>query len=341
MSEAGETLRLATPWAVLLLGVIPVALWWVLRRARPPRLVYSSTGLLDGLRMGWRARLRATPLVLRLAALALLVLALARPQVENRWQEVTSEGVDIVVALDQSGSMAAVDLGRKGGRIDPVSRLDYAQRVVNDFVAGRQADRIGLVAFAGRAFTRCPLTLDYGLLVQILDSIAITKRYDGTAIGMGLATSVNRLKDSEARSKVVILVTDGRNNAGEIDPETAARLASTMGVKVYTVGVGSEGVAPIPVDDPVFGPRYVFQPVDLDEKTLRRIADLTDGKYFRATDAEALGNIFARIDDLETTEVKVKERVRRSELFPWLLIPGGVLLLLEMTLGWTVFRQVP
>ncbi len=274
-------------------------------------------------------------------ALAVLVVGLARPQAENRFQDVTSEGVDIVLALDHSGSMAAVDLGKKPGGYDPVSRLDFAKRVVEEFIQGRQADRIGLVVFAGRAFSRCPLTLDYGLLTQILQSVEITSRYDGTAIGMGLATAVNRLKESAARSRLVILLTDGRNNAGEIDPETAARLARAMGVKVYTVGVGTEGVAPIPVQDPVFGPRYVFQPVDLDEKTLRRIADETDGRYFRATDARTLEEIFRRIDALERTEVTVRERVRRTELFPPLLLAGALLLLAEAALGWTVFRQVP
>jgi len=339
----GQTLRLAAPWALALLVLVPLAFFWAWRKARPPRLVFSDVRLLDTVRPGWRARLRGLPLAMRLLALVLLVVALGRPQAENRWEEVLSEGVDIVIALDQSGSMAAVDLGRKpGGRtFDPVSRLDYARRVVEEFIAGRQADRIGLVVFAGRAFTRCPLTLDYGLLNQILETITITRRYDGTAIGMGLATSVNRLKDSEARSRVVILVTDGRNNAGDIDPETAARLAQTLGVKVYTVGVGTEGVAPIPVDDPVFGPRYVFQPVDLDEDTLRSIADITDGRYFRATDARTLEEIFKRINEMETTEVLVKERVRRTELFPLLALPGVFLLLMEAGLGWTVFRQVP
>ncbi len=226
MTASGETLRLATPWALAGLLLVPPVLFWIWRRARLPRLTFSDTRIMAGLKPGWRVRLRAVPLVLRVMALVLLLLALARPQMENRWQEVLSEGVDVVIALDQSGSMAAVDLGRKpDGGFDPVSRLDYAQQVIEAFIDGRQADRIGLVVFAGRAFTRCPLTLDYGLLNQILTSIEITRRYDGTAIGMGLATSVNRLKDSEARSKVVILVTDGRNNAGEIDPETAARLA--------------------------------------------------------------------------------------------------------------------
>ncbi len=341
MIPEGADIRFATPLALLLLLALPALAWWSARRRRQPGLIFSDTRLLDRVPSSWRMRLRWLPAALRLVALAVLVVGLARPQAENRFQDVTSEGVDIVLALDHSGSMAAVDLGKKPGGYDPVSRLDFAKRVVEEFIQGRQADRIGLVVFAGRAFSRCPLTLDYGLLTQILQSVEITSRYDGTAIGMGLATAVNRLKESAARSRLVILLTDGRNNAGEIDPETAARLARAMGVKVYTVGVGTEGVAPIPVQDPVFGPRYVFQPVDLDEKTLRRIADETDGRYFRATDARTLEEIFRRIDALERTEVTVRERVRRTELFPPLLLAGALLLLAEAALGWTVFRQVP
>jgi Ca-activated chloride channel family protein len=341
MIPDGAELRLATPLALLLLLALPLLVWWTLRRRRQPGLTFSDLRLLAPVPPSWRSRLRGIPLVLRVVALAVLVIGLARPQAENRLQDISSEGVDIVLALDQSGSMAAVDLGKKPGGYDPVSRLDFAKRVVEGFIAGRQADRIGLVVFAGRAFTRCPLTLDYGLLTQVLQSVEITTRYDGTAIGMGLATAVNRLKESPAKSRVVILLTDGRNNTGEIDPETAARLARAMAVKVYTVGVGTEGAAPIPVQDPVFGPRYVFQPVDLDEKTLRRIADETEGRYFRATDARTLEDIFRRIDALERTEVTVRERVRRSEMFPLLVLLGALLLLAESVLGWTLFRQVP
>ncbi|MFQ5768259.1 MAG: VWA domain-containing protein [Acidobacteriota bacterium] len=337
----GSEFRFATPLALLAL-VLPVLLaWWSVRRGRRAGLVYSDLRLLRGLDPGWRARLREVPLALRVLALALLVVALARPQAVNRQQEVLSEGVDIILAVDHSGSMAAVDLGRKPGGFDPISRLDFAKQVVSDFIKGRRADRIGLVVFAGKSFTRCPLTLDYGLLQEILQSVQITKRYDGTAIGMGLATAVNRLKESRAKSRIVILLTDGRNNTGEIDPGTAARLARSMNVKVYTVGVGTEGVAPVPVNDPVFGPRYVFQPVDLDEKTLRGIADETEGRYFRATDAETLREIFQQIDRTEKTEVRIKERVRRSELFLPFAALGAILLLFEVVLGWTVYRQGP
>ncbi|MFQ5669739.1 MAG: VWA domain-containing protein [Acidobacteriota bacterium] len=342
MIPQGAILRFAYPLVLLALLLPPALVVWQWRRGRRAFLMFSDLRLLAGLAPGWRCRLRRLPLILRGGALALLVVALARPQAENRLQEVLSEGVDIIVALDHSGSMAAVDLGRKpGGGFDPVSRLDFAQRVVGRFIQGRQADRIGLVTFAGRAFTRCPLTLDYGLLQQILDSVEITRRFDGTAIGMGLATAVNRLKNSPAKSRVVILLTDGRNNTGEIDPVTAARLARTMKVKVYTIGVGTEGVAPVPVDDPVFGPRYVYQPVDLDEKTLHQIADETEGRYFRATDARSLEEIFVRIDAMEKTEVKVHERVRRTELFLPFTMIAGLLLLLETGLSWTFLRTVP
>jgi len=342
MIPEGAVFRFATPLALAALVIPVLVAWWSLRPGRRPRLVFSDLRIMAPLSPGWRTRLRGVPLVLRVLALALLVVALARPQAENRLEEILSEGVDIVLALDHSGSMAAVDLGKRPeGGFDPVSRLDFAKRVVDEFIAGRQADRIGLVVFAGRAFTRCPLTLDYGLLAQILETVEITRRYDGTAIGMGLATAVNRLKDSPARSRIVILLTDGRNNTGEIDPETASGLARALDVKVYTVGVGTEGVAPIPVDDPTFGRRYVFQPVDLDEKTLRRIADDTRGRYFRATDAETLAEIFRRIDALETTEVRTRERVRRTELFLPFTLAGSALLLLQSLAVWTIFRQVP
>ena len=341
MIETVTQFRLATPWALVGLAAVPLVVWWTLRRSRQTHLLFSDLRLLGGVEAGWRSRLHRLPLVLRCLILSLLVLALARPQAENRSQEILSEGVDIVLAVDNSGSMAAIDLGRKPGGFDEVSRLDYARRVVADFIEGRQADRIGLVVFAGRAFTRCPLTLDYGLLLQILDSVEITRRYDGTAIGMGLATAVNRLKDSPANSRVIILLTDGRNNTGEIDPITAARLARAMGVRVHTIGVGTEGAAPVPVDDPVFGRRYVFQPVDLDEKTLRQLAQETEGRYFRATDAETLREIFERIDEMEKTEVRMKERVRRKELAGPLLGWGALLLLLESLVHWTVLRTLP
>ena len=183
MSDPATTLRLATPWALVGLAVLPLIIWWALRRARPAYLVFSDLRILSGAEAGWRSRLHRLPLVLRSLALILLVVALARPQAENRSQEILTEGVDIVLAVDNSGSMAAIDLGRKPGGFDEISRLDFARQVVADFIDGRQADRIGLVVFAGRAFTRCPLTLDYGLLLQILADVNITRRYDGTAIG--------------------------------------------------------------------------------------------------------------------------------------------------------------
>ena len=338
----GTTLRFAAPW-VLAAGIpLVVLLAWRVGRRRRGRLLWSDLRLMADVPRGWRERLRGLLPALRGAALLLLLLALARPQLENRLTEVISQGIDIVVALDQSGSMAAVDLGRReGGEFDPVSRLDVARRLVGDFIRGRRADRIGLVVFAGQALTRCPLTLDYGLLLEILDGIAITRRHDGTAIGMGLATAVNRLRDAPGRSRVIVLLTDGRNNAGEVDPMTAARLASAMGVRVHTIGVGTTGAAPVPVDDPVFGRRYVFQQVDIDEGTLRAIASETGGRYFRAMDANALAAILDQIDALETTEVRVRERVRRTELFGAPAVAGGALLLLEILMATLALRVDP
>lgn len=338
----GTTLRFAAPW-VLAVG-IPLAglLAWRAGRRRPRRFLWSDLRLLGDVPRAGRERLRVLLPALRGATLLFLLLALARPQLENRLTEVISQGIDIVVALDQSGSMAAVDLGRRaGGEFDPVSRLDVAQRMVAEFIRGRRADRIGLVVFAGQALTRCPLTLDYGLLLQILDGITITRRHDGTAIGMGLATAVNRLRDAPGRSRVIVLLTDGRNNSGEVDPLTAARLARTLGVRVHTIGVGTTGAAPVPVDDPVFGRRYVFQQVDIDEGTLRAIATETGGRYFRAMDANALGEILKQIDTLETTEVRVKERVRRTELFGAPAVAGGAFLLVEILMATLALRIDP
>ena len=338
----GTTLRFAAPW--VLAGGIPlvVLLAWRLWRRRPGHFLWSDLRLLRGVPRSARERLHGLLPALRGAALLLLLLALARPQLENRLSEVVSQGIDIVVALDQSGSMAAVDLGRRdSGEFDPVSRLDVARRLASDFIRGRRADRIGLVVFAGQALTRCPLTLDYDLLLQILEGVEITRRHDGTAIGMGLATAVNRLRDAPGASKVVVLVTDGRNNAGAVDPLTAARLARTMGVRVHAIGVGTTGAAPVPVDDPVFGRRYVFQPVDIDEGALRSIAAETGGRYFRATDARSLAAVFEQIDALETTEVRVRERVRRTELFGAPALAGGALILFEILMAALALRVDP
>jgi Ca-activated chloride channel family protein len=277
----------------------------------------------------WTALERAIPW-LRGIVLALLVVGLARPQSGARIENVSTFGVDIVVALDISGSMRAEDF-------QPDNRLEVARRVVKEFITGRPTDRLGLVVFGSLAATRSPLTLDHEMLGQFLDEVDFAPSdQEGTAIGLGLATALNRLRESTARSKVVVLVTDGRNNSGQIGPKAAGEAARALGIRVYTVGVGSEGEVPIPV-----GPYRRFVRIELDEELLREIADTTGGRYFRATDPDGLRTVFATIDELEKTEIESKVRVVYSEMFPSFLVPAVALLLLERLLLATRLRRLP
>jgi Ca-activated chloride channel family protein len=330
-------LRFANPLALLLLALLAAALAARLRlgRARRPRLVFPGVAhaRAAGLAAGTLSSRALT--ALRVAALALLVLAAARPQSGSRRVEVTSEGVDIMIALDVSGSMRAEDFR-------PKNRLHVAKEVVGSFVDGRTSDRIGLVVFAGRAFLQCPPTLDYGVLKEVLAATEIGMMDDGTAIGSALASAVNRLRTSAAKSRVVILVTDGVNNAGNIDPQTAARLAASMRVKVYTVGVGKpNGTAPFPVDDPVFGRRMVQMEARLDEAMLRAIAEGTGGAYFRAADPATLRAIFDRIGELEKTKIETVEFVDYQERAAWFLVPAALLLSVEAALAATRLLTAP
>lgn len=272
--------------------------------------------------------------LVRAGALGLFILALARPQMMNREREYETKGVDIVIALDISGSMLAEDF-------KPENRLAVAKQEAEKFIKGRENDRIGLVVFARSAFTQCPLTLDYDILTALLREIQIGMIPDGTAIGMGLATAVNRLRESEAKSKVIILITDGENNAGKIDPVTAAELARTFKIKVYTIAVGRGGLVPFPVNDPLFGKRYVQAKVDIDEFSLKRIADITGGVFFRARDPASLSEIYSRINELEKTEVKVQEYKNFDELFHYFLIPALVFLVVEIALKNTLLLRIP
>lgn len=322
------------PFFFLLLVLLPLVWYfWVRKRSRPA-LHLSTFPFTQRIRPSWRVAGSQILPFLRAAVLTLFVFALARPQAVSREREHETKGVDIVIALDISGSMLAEDF-------KPENRLAVAKEEAKKFVRGRENDRIGLVVFAREAFTQCPLTLDYNILTSLVDEIQIGMIQDGTAIGMGIATSVNRLRESDAKSKVVILITDGENNAGKIDPITAAELARTFGIKVYTIGVGRGGLVPFPVNDPLFGKRYVQAKVDVDEMTLKRIADLTGGVFFRARDPQSLSEIYARINELEKTEVKVREYVSYDELFPYLLIPGLLLLALEVLLRNSIFLRVP
>jgi Ca-activated chloride channel family protein len=273
-------------------------------------------------------------LALRAAALALVVLAIARPQTGRSEHTTHTEGIDIMLVLDASGSMQAQDF-------KPRNRLFVAREVVKEFVSKRQHDRIGLVAFAAHAVTQCPLTLDYPVLVKLIDEVDIGMLEDGTAIGVALATACNRLKHSDAKSRVVVLLTDGQNNAGAVDPTTAAKVAASLEIKVYTVGVGTRGRAPMPVNDPVFGTRLVSVEVNLDEETLTRIAELTDGHYFRATDREELVKIYDRIDEMERTRIEQKTFVSYTDRFRWFVLPALGILLLELSLGQSILRELP
>ena len=314
-----------------------LALIWGLfrRRQRHASLAFSDTRPFRTIPPGRAVRFRHLPTALRLLGLLLLIVAFAEPQRRFHEEEVLTEGIDIMLALDVSGSMRTEDFR-------PKNRLVVAKDVVGQFVRGRRNDLIGLVAFAANAYTRTPLTLDYGVLLDLLDRTEFaTREEDGTAIGMGLATAVARLKDAKGKSKVVILLTDGRNNRGQIDPLTSARLAQALGIKVYSIGVGREGEAPYPIDDPLMGRRYIMVSADIDEDTLKEIASATGGQYFRATDAGSLKRIFEHIDRMERTEIRVRGYTRQSEQFALFLYPGALLIGLELLLGATIMNRVP
>jgi Ca-activated chloride channel family protein len=262
-----------------------------------------------------------------------LIVAAARPQTGATSESVLTEGIDIVLVLDISTSMLAEDL-------EP-NRLEAAKAVAADFVSGRRSDRIGLVAFAGEAFTQVPLTLDYSVVTSLLGELDPAMIEDGTAVGMGLATAVKRLQASEAASKVVILLTDGRNNRGEVGPVTAAQAAQALGVRVYTIGAGSRGTARVPVNDPLRGQVYANMRVDIDEETLREVAEVTGAQYFRATDTESLAAIYGEIDQLERTEIEVENFTQYTERFGVPLGAGLFLVLLELGLAQTALRRLP
>ncbi len=271
---------------------------------------------------------------LRLAAVALLIFALARPQKGQTSDEALTPTTDIMLCLDTSGSMQALDF-------KPKNRLDAAKDVIQDFIKNRRHDRIGLVVFSGFAFTQCPLTTDYGALLALLDKVHIGMIEDGTAIGTAIATSVARLKDSEAKSKTLILLTDGRSNRGDIDPLTAAKTAAAFNIKIHAIGTGAPGGAVFPLQDPFFGTRYVQLPEDLDEGTLREIAGVSGGQYFRATDMESLKKIYKEIDKLEKTDIKVKTFTDYQDKYPLFLLIAFLLFTTEALLAQTFLRRLP
>ncbi|NUM77159.1 VWA domain-containing protein [candidate division KSB1 bacterium] len=326
----------AQPEFLFLLLLLPLLVWWYWRtyRRRTATLRYSNLDLLKTLPRRSNYSARHLLFALRLLALGLIIVTLARPQSGQTEEEVTTEGIDIVLTLDISSSMLAEDF-------KPKNRIEAAKQVAQQFIEGRKSDRIGMVVFAARSFTQCPLTLDYGILINFLKKVDVGLVDDGTAIGLGMATAVDRLRNSKAKSKVVILLTDGVNNAGEIDPLTAGRVAQAFNIRFYTIGVGTRGQALYPVQDPIFGKRYVPMPVEIDEASLTRIAEMTKGKYFRATDRQSLEKVFAEIDQLEKTKIEVKQFTRYKELFvSWLAVALG-LVFVEIVLANTKFRKIP
>lgn len=318
------------PWLLALLLLVPLWLWW--RRRRVP--LVSASQLTVAVQARRRSWWPAVPIALRALAYTAWITAAAGPTFGGRELELRGEGIAIALAIDVSSSMLAEDFA-------PSNRLEVAKRQAISFVRGRRADRIGLVTFAGEALTQVPLTLDYGILEQAIASLRVGVLEDGTAIGTGLATALNRLKPMPGKSKVVLLLTDGENNRGAVDPRTAAEAAAALGVKVYTIGVGTEGEARVPTGRGLSGLRYEVVPVRIDEVLLREIADKTGGRYFRATDAAALERIFRQIDALERTRQEQTLFSNRDEVARPFLLAGLGLLALELLLGATLVVRVP
>lgn len=317
----------------LLLVLIPILGWYIWKhKTAQASLQISSTKGFKDTPVSWKIYLRHVPIALRSLAIIMLVFVLARPQSSNSSKDVITEGIDIVMTLDISSSMEALDF--------KPNRLEAAKDVAAQFISARENDKIGLVIFAGESFTQCPLTTDKASLINLMQDIKTHMVEDGTAIGLGLATSVNRIKDSDAKSKVIILLTDGVNNRGEVAPLTAAEIAKTFGIRVYTIGVGSQGKAQIPVQTP-YGTRYVEEEVKIDEPMMKEIAKITDGQYFRATNKNSLKKIYEEIDHMEKTKIEVKEYTKRSEEYLIFAILAALFIILEVFLKSTVLRNLP
>ena len=323
---------------LLIILIVPLMIFSYIRFKGANIIRFSTLGELKKIKPPWSIKARRILIILRILVIILLIVGLARPQKGNEETKITTEGIDIILALDVSGSMLAEDFEIDGKRYN---RLHVVKDVVEDFIKGRENDRIGMVIFAGRAYTQCPLTLDYGVLLQFLKKVELGMIEDGTAIGSAVGTCVNRLKKTDAESKVIILLTDGRNNAGEIDPLTAAEIAKTLNIKIYTIGAGTKGLAPFPATD-FFGNK-VLKPikVDVDDDMLTEIANMTQGLYFRATDTKSLKEIYEEIDTLEKTETEITQYTEYNELFHYLILPAFGLFILEIVLSNTRFRKIP
>ena len=327
-------MEFAQPLWLFLLFLIPVYglwIWWSGRRT--PGLVFSNTRAAQSSPRGLRVYASALPAILRMVAMSLCILALARPQIRNTTQERYAEGVDIVMVLDTSTSMRAEDFRP--------NRFEAAREVASEFIAGRVSDRIGLVVFAAKAYTQAPLTLDYPFLQRMLSEVEVGVIQDGTAIGTALATAVNRLKDTVAESKVIILLTDGQNNRGEIDPVTASEVAATLGVRIYAIGVGAYGEAPFMIDRPFGGRQRQMVPVEIDENMLRSIAQETGGQYFRATNEQALREVYDQIGELEKTKIETIIYTDYEEHYIRYVFPALILVLIDILLHTTLLRRFP
>ncbi|MBR1518957.1 MAG: VWA domain-containing protein [Prevotella sp.] len=323
---------------LLLLLIIPYLVWYIFHGSRQqPTMKMSDTRAFEYGAQSWRTRLIHLPTLLRCLVFTMLVVVLARPQTHNAWGKKSVEGIDIMMAMDVSTSMLAEDLRP--------NRMEAAKNVAAEFIAGRPNDNIGLTIFAAEAFTQCPMTTDHASLMSMFNAVStdMTARgliSDGTAVGMGLANAVSRLKESKAKSKVVILLTDGSNNCGDISPLTAAEIAKSFGIRVYTIGVGTNNVARYPMH--VGGTvQYVNIPVEIDTETLRQIANTTDGNFYRATNNEELKQIYADIDKLEKTKMKVQTFSKRYEAYQRFAIAAFVLLLLELFVRYVLLRRIP
>lgn len=327
--------RFANPYYLLLLIVIPFLFYYYekYRIKKQAAIRYSTFEIFNEIGTQNNIIYRKILDLSRIFVIILCIVALARPQMGLSSEVINTEGVDIVLSLDISGTMNTEDF--------KPNRLGLAKEVIKKFIEGRENDRHGLVVFSGQSFTQCPLTLDYNLLLKLLDKVEIGMIDNGTAIGMGIATSINRLRDSNAKSKVIILLTDGRNNTGEIDPVTAANMAKNMGIKIYTIGVGRPEGELFLVNDPIFGKQYVKVPNELDENILQQLADITGGLYFRADSENKLLEIYKQIDSMEKTVIKRKEYKRYNELFRYFIIPAFLILAVEMILGHSIFLKIP
>lgn len=329
-----SSIEFASPYFLYILIIIPLLVVWYifLGRKHQAYVKFTDTSFFTGLPRSWKVYVRHVLFALEMCALALLIVALARPQSSSKNQKINVEGIDIVLTMDISSSMLAQDL--------KPDRLEAAKNVAADFVKGRPGDRMGLVVFASETFTQVPLTTDHSMLLNMLKDMKCGMLEDGTAIGDGLASSVSRLKDSEAISKVVILLTDGDNNAGSVDPATAAEMAKIFGIRVYTIGAGTRGTAPYPVQTPFGGIQYQQIPVNINEPLLQQIADETGGKYYRATSNEKLQQIYDEIDQLERSKIEINEFTRVHEEFLPLVIWSLALLLLVFILRHTVLKTL-